>query len=118
MKKMKIGIMKRNEFRQYTIDIAKGKIKPAPDAPKVWFDSIESMAQVLSSPNRELLQLIKTHQPQSLAELSEISGRKKESLSRTLRTMNNYGIVKLEQGKRRATIPHVLADTFEVEAFH
>ena len=118
MKTMELGIMNRKDFRQYTIDIAKGKLEPAPNAPKVWFDSLESMAQVLSSSNRELLKLIKQHNPQSLAELAALSGRKKESLSRTLRTMNNYGIVKLEQGKRRATIPHVIADSFEVEAFH
>jgi predicted transcriptional regulator len=114
---MKIGIMSRKDFRQYTIDIAKGKIKPVADAPKVWFESIESMAQILSSSNRELLRLIKVNNPQSLAELAELSGRKKESLSRTLRTMNHYGIVKLEKGVRNATIPCVLADTFEVQAF-
>jgi predicted transcriptional regulator len=118
MKVMKLGIMSRKDFRQYTIGIAKGKLKPDSDAPKVWFDSVESMAQVLSASNRELLALIRQHNPQSLRELSELSGRKKESLSRTLRTMDNYGIVRLEQGKRRATIPHVLADSFEVAAFH
>ena len=117
MMTMKLGIMNRKDFQQYTIDIAKGKIKPAKDAPKIWFESIESMAQILSSSNRELLQLIKEKQPQSLAELAELSGRKKESLSRTLRTMNNYGIIRLEKGKRNATIPHVLSDTFEVQAF-
>jgi len=36
MNTMKIGIMSRQEFRQYTIDIAKGKIKPSPDEPKIW----------------------------------------------------------------------------------
>ncbi len=117
MKTVKIGIMNRQEFRQYTLDIAKGKINPSKNAPKIWFESIESMAQVLSSPNRELLELIKQHQPQSLAELATISGRKKESLSRTLRMMDNFGIVKLEKGVRNATIPKVLADAFEVEAF-
>lgn len=117
MTTMKIGIMSRKDFRQYTIDIAKGKIKPAADAPKVWFESIESMAQILSSSNRELLRLIKVNSPQSLVELAKLSGRKKESLSRTLRTMNHYGIVKLEKGMRNATIPYVLADTFEVQAF-
>lgn len=118
MSTMKLGIMNRKDFRQYTIDIAKGKIKPTKDSPKIWFESIESMAQILSSSNRQLLQLIKSNNPQSLAELAELSGRKKESLSRTLRTMNNYGIIHLEKGKRNATIPHVLADTFEVHAFH
>lgn len=117
MKTIKIGIMSRKDFRQYTINIANGKIKPLSNAPKVWFDSIESMAQVLSSSNRELLNLIKTRHPQSLSELSIISGRRKESLSRTLRTMKNHGIVKLEKGRRNSIIPSVLADSFEVATF-
>ncbi len=117
MNTLRIGIMNREEFRHYTINIAKGKIKPRSDSPKIWFDSIESMAQVLSTPNRELLNLIKIHHPQSLSELSEISGRRKESLSRTLRTMKGHGIVKLEKGKRNSTVPRVLADSFEVAAF-
>lgn len=117
MNTMKIGIMSRQDFRQYTIDIAKGKIKPSPDAPKTWFDSVESMAQVLSSSNRELLRLIREQRPQSLAELASMSGRKKESLSRTLRTMSEHGIVRLEKGSHNATVPHVLADSFEVAAF-
>lgn len=117
MNTIKIGIMSRKDFRQYTIDIAKGKIKPLSDAPKIWFDSVESMAQVLSASNRELLNLIKTHHPQSLAELAEMSGLRKESLSRTLRKMKDHGIVKLEKGKRNAIVPSVLADSFEVAAF-
>lgn len=79
MNTMKIGIMSRQEFRQYTIDIAKGKVKPSADAPKIWFDSLESMAQVLSSQNRELLSLIRKNSPQSLAELAIMSGRKKKA---------------------------------------
>jgi len=47
MNTIKIGIMSRQEFRQYTIDIAKGKVKPSPEAPKTWFDSLKSIAQVL-----------------------------------------------------------------------
>ena len=109
--------MNRKDFRKYTIDIAKGKVKPEAGAPKVWFDSVESMAQVLSSSNRELLNLIRVHNPQSLSELAAVSGRKKESLSRTLRTMSKHGIVKLEKGTRNATIPHVLTDSFEVATF-
>jgi len=37
MNTIKIGIMSRKGFRQYTIDIAKGKVKPFADAPKVTF---------------------------------------------------------------------------------
>ena len=61
--------------------------------------------------------LIREHNPQSLTELARVSGRKKESLSRTLRTMSKHGIVTLEKGKQNATIPHVLPDSFEVATF-
>jgi predicted transcriptional regulator len=76
----------------------------------------------LSSSNRELLNLIKTHHPQSLTELAEISGRRKESLSRILRTMKDHGIVKLEivkleKGIRNSTVSSVLADSFKVAVF-
>jgi len=39
--------------------VDKGEIKPGKDQPKIWFDSLESMAQVLSTKNRELLKTIK-----------------------------------------------------------
>ena len=53
--------------------------------PKVWFTSTESFARVLSQGNRELLR---------------ISGRAKSNLSRTLKTMVGYGLVRIERGVR------------------
>ncbi len=55
METLKLGIMRRDEFQLYTLAIAKGEIKPEADAPKVWFDSVESLAQILSTENRALL---------------------------------------------------------------
>jgi predicted transcriptional regulator len=117
METIKIGIMNRKDFRQYTLDIVTEKIKPQPNAPKIWFDSIESMAHILSSSNRELLSLIKTHQPQSLTELAQLSGQRKERLSRTLWAMKQHGIIALEKGKKNTLVPHVLVDSFEIAAF-
>jgi predicted transcriptional regulator len=114
MKVMNVGIMSREEYKQRTIAIAKGKYNPKPNEPKVWFESIKSLSQVLSNENQELLKLIIDRKPQSLTELEELSHRKKSNLSRTLKTLENYGIVSLskESGK---VIPTVKATDFEVK---
>ncbi|MBW2562093.1 MAG: MarR family transcriptional regulator [Deltaproteobacteria bacterium] len=87
------------------------EIKPSEDQPKIWFDSLESMAQVLSTKNRELLKTIKDEKPKSLKELADASGRKVSNLSRTLKKMENYGIVVLEK-ENRTIRPHVCVENF------
>jgi len=106
-----IGIMPREDFKQYTIAIAKGEQKPKEGEPKIWFDSTESMAQILSTKNRELLRIIRDENPQSLIELAGSSGRHKGNLSRTLRTMQECGIVSLEK-QGRSLKPSVIIDRF------
>jgi len=56
-KVLKIGIIPREDYKKRTIAIARGEYKPKKGEPKVWFDSINSMAQVLSSENQKLLKL-------------------------------------------------------------
>ena len=111
---IKIGIMSKEDYRRRTIAIAKGEYKPRSDEPKIWFESMESLGQILSGQNQKLLRLIKDRNPVSLAELEMISGRKKSNLSRTLKTLSNYGIVDLirEKGMVR---PIVNATDFQVE---
>jgi predicted transcriptional regulator len=62
---------------------------------------------VLSERNRTLLALIAEAEPRSLAELAALSGRAKSNLSRTLRTMERYGLVTLEPGPDRTLRPRV-----------
>lgn len=69
------------------------------ESPTVWFASMASLAAVLSEDNRALLKVMRDAQPRSLTELAELTGRKVSNLSRTLRTMASYGIVKLERDK-------------------
>lgn len=111
---MKVGVISRDEYQKRTIAIAKGEYKPKKDEPKIWFESIKSLSQVLSSENLELLRLIIQHNPRSLAELEQISARKKSNLSRTLKTLENYGVVELPKEKGRM-IPKVKATDFKVE---
>lgn len=110
---IKVGIMPREEFRKRTIAIAKGEYKPGKGEPKVWFESIKSMSQILSSENQELLRIIVEKEPKSLKELSEASGRKPGNLSRTLKTMSSYGIIEIKKNKE--VIPVVKATDFLVE---
>jgi predicted transcriptional regulator len=76
----------------------------------VWFPSAESFVKVLSDKNRKLLGTIRDAQPKSLAELAELTGRKTSNLSRTLRTMERYGIVKLEGQRQGRVIARVTVD--------
>ncbi len=111
---MKIGILSKQDYRKRTIAIAKGEYKSRKDEPKVWFESMESLGQILSGQNQQLLRVIRDSHPNSLTELEKISGRKKSNLSRTLRTLSNYGIVDLVREKG-AVRPVVKATEFMVE---
>jgi len=109
-----VGIMSKEEYKQRTIQIAKGEYKPKKNEPKIWFESLKSMAQILSNENRQLLRIILDKKPSSLTELEEMSGRKKSNLSRTLKTLERYGIVELHKENNRI-IPEVKASEFKVE---
>jgi predicted transcriptional regulator len=113
-KVLKIGIMSRKEFAKRTIAIAKGEVKSGPEEPDVWFESLQSAAQVLSNENKNLLRVIVEQRPDSIKDLEHLSGRKCSSLSRTLKTMERYGLVELVKNKRNVK-PIVKATHFKVE---
>lgn len=107
MKTLRVGIASYEDMKARTLAIAQGKYRPAGNEPKVWFTSAESFARILSDRNRAVLQIIADDAPDSLAQLAELTGRQKSNLSRTLKTMERYGFVKLERGPRGSVIPKV-----------
>lgn len=115
MTTLKVGIASYEEMKARTLRIARGEERAGSDDPKVWFTSMESFAKVLSVGNRELLRVIAEKAPGSLAELSEMTGRAKSNLSRTLKKMADYGLVRLERGERGRVAPRVLYDAVELE---
>ena len=115
MKTLKVGVADYDEMKARTMRIARGEEKPAAGDPKVWFTSTESFAKVLSAGNRELLRLIAEKGPGSLDELARITGKAKSNLSRTLRTMEGYGLVQLERGTRGRVTPKVMHDRVELD---
>ena len=113
-KVLKLGIMSREDYKKRTMAIARGEYRPKRGEPKVWFESLQSMAQVLSSENQQLLKIIKEKNPTSLKELEIVTGRKRSNLSRTLHTMSRYGIIDLVKHNRTVQ-PVVKATDFKIE---
>lgn len=97
MKAIVIGIMSQEKIRERALTIARGDYKPKVGEPKIWFTSMKSLAEVLSDDNRALLHVIAEMKPESISALAEATGRKPGNLSRTLKTMSNYGIVDLKR---------------------
>ncbi len=113
-KVMKVGIISKEDYIKRTLAIAKGDYRPKRGDPKVWFESVKSMSQVLSNENQELLRVIISQKPHSITELEKITSRRKSNLSRTLKTLERYGIIELKKiaGK---IMPKVKATDFKVE---
>ena len=107
MKTLKVGIASYDAMKARTMAIATGKLKPKASDPKVWFTSPESFAKLLSNRNRALLAVIADTRPESLNELAAQTGRTPGNLSRTLRTMERYGLVRLHKGARGMVRPEV-----------
>ena len=115
MRTLKVGIASYEEMKARTLAVVRGERRVGPGEPKVWFTSTESFAKVLSAGNRELLRVIAERAPGSLDELARMTGRAKSNLSRTLRTMEGYGLVRLERGERGRIMPTVTHDRVELD---
>ncbi|MFV0447864.1 MAG: helix-turn-helix domain-containing protein [Vibrio sp.] len=112
--KARIGIMSEKLIRMRLLAIAQGKYKPQQDEPRVWYTSINAISQILRPENIELLRLIDSERPESLTQLSELTGRAKSNLSNTLKALNEKGFVRLEQGVGKSVKPVALFTDFEI----
>lgn len=115
MKAIVIGILPQEKIRERMLSIARGDYKPKSTEPKIWFTSMRSLAEVLSDDNRALLKVIQESKPQSIASLADITGRKPGNLSRTLKTMSNYGLVEMKRENRHVR-PIVKSTEFRIVA--
>ncbi len=113
MTTLRIGIRSHDEAKARLLAIAGGQAQRDADEPTVWVTSLASLAQVLSEDNQALLRLIGERRPNSLTELAALSGRALSNLSRTLSTMESYGLVKMvEHGRAKA--PRLACDHGEI----
>lgn len=115
MKAITIGILPQEQIRARMLAIARGEFKPKAGEPKIWFTSMRSLAEVLSDENRALLRVIEESHPESISSLANLTGRKPGNLSRTLKTMSNYGLVEMRRENRHVR-PIAKATEFRIMA--
>ncbi len=115
MSTVMIGILPQEKMRERVLAIAKGEYKPEPSEPKIWFTSMRSLAEVLSDDNRALLKIIQETHPESISSLAIITGRKPSNLSRTLKTISDYGLVEMRREKNQVR-PIAVATEFQIFA--
>ncbi|MBZ8727354.1 transcriptional regulator [Escherichia coli] len=111
--KARIGIIPEKVLRQRMLDIAKGKLKPEPDEPRVWFSSLNALGQALSNENIALLRIMDAEKPQTMTELASLSGRQLSNLSATLKMLSRYSFVSLEK-QGNCVHPKALFTDFEI----
>ena len=114
------------KFMQWTKRVVTDPVA-ASDTPKQWFDCkataakalgakrAEALVKLLSEDNMALLHLIEHRRPRSLRELAELAGRKQSNLSRTLKKLEEVGIVGYERRAGRARAPRLLARRVTLE---
>jgi len=81
--------------------VARGESPATKDAVSTTFDSVEALLRLLTPQNRELLAVIRDKKPQSIAELSELTGRAQPNLTRTLGKLEAVGFVRMKHVDRR-----------------
>lgn len=112
---MKVGIMTSEQMKEYSIKVAKGQIKVDPNGPKVFFSSLRALSEALNDQNKEIISAIIKHKPESIKELSEIIGRDEGNVSRSLKRLENYGLLKLVKNYGKEKRPVALADQVILE---
>jgi predicted transcriptional regulator len=118
------------EFKEYTLAVARGDRKVDPSEPKIWcerveggeaadrevqFASLEAGAKLLSAKNRALLRTIAERQPKSVAELAAMTARAEQNVLRTLKKLETAGVVRLDKGEGRARRPVLAARKVHIE---
>ena len=102
------------DLRRQMAAVARGE-QPAPgDAAMPSFNSVEALMRLLTPENRVLLATIRDRQPQSIAELAEMTGRAQPNLTRTLAKLEAVGFVRMRLVERRK-VPTVVVHRLRVE---
>ena len=111
--------MPRDHFQKRLTEIASGCYVPKKNEPKIWFSSIKSLGEVLSENNLRLLRIIDEEKPSSIKALANITHRQPGNLSRTLKTMERYGIIEFKKiGKNVKPIAKAMAFNIEYNALN
>ncbi len=81
--------------------VARGERLPPADAATMSFNSVAALMRLLTPENRRLLAVIRERQPQSIAELADLTGRAAPNVTRTLAKLEAAGFVTMKTVARR-----------------
>lgn len=109
-----LKIQSLKSLREEMVAVAKGERPAPPDANVRSFNSLETVARLLTKENRKLLSLIRDSNPKSVAELAELSGRSQPNLTRTLNKLQAVGFVVMSLAGRQKA-PRVALQKLTVE---
>ena len=96
MTMLKVGIADMYERRERMMQIIRGEAPREPNAPKLWFPTVESFVKTLSAGHLEFLREIAEEQVSvSLDELSRMTGRKRSDFRGMLNKLAEMGLIEL-----------------------
>ena len=105
-------------LRDEMISVAQGVRKAPTHAAQPSAHSADLIARLLTPENRILMSVLRSHQPESVAQLAAITRRAPSNLTRTLEKLVSAGLVAMETIGRRK-VPRAIADwiTIDIDPF-
>jgi len=111
-------IISHDELKEEMKAVARGDQSAPGSENKVRFNSVAALTRLLTAENRELLAKVRDYEPQSIAELAEITGRAAPNLTRTLEKLEAAGLISIKQvGNRKVATAEVSKIHFEIDPY-
>lgn len=111
-------IQSHRHLRQEMKAVARGERSAPADAAVVSFNSIDALTRLLTPENRKLMATIRDRRPQSISELSDLTGRDPGNLARTLGKLAAIGFLEMrEVNRRKVPIAKVHRVRVEIDPF-
>ena len=98
--------MNKTKLKELLRTLDEGIVNETSDLPDNAILALPESTTILTKKRLELIEAIKVHHPQSVQELAKITKRAKQAITRDLKILERFEIVKLEK-KGRTSLPTV-----------
>jgi len=98
--------MNKTKLKELLRTLDEGIVNETSDLPDNAILALPESTTIFTKKRLELIEAIKVHHPQSVQELAKITKRAKQAITRDLKILERFEIVKLEK-KGRTSLPTV-----------
>lgn len=113
-----LKIQSLKALREEMVAVAEGERPAPPDANRGSFNSLETVARLLTRENRKLLSLIRDSVPKSVAELAQLSRHSHPNPTRTLNKLETAGFVIISlHGRQNVPLAALQRLTVEIDPY-